>query len=190
MAYATIDDYKRSRTVASDGKGDSMILDALDVAAADIDEWCQRTFTVASGTSARTFDYSPTGVVRVDDFSTTTGLVVSDNGTTLTINEDFFVERPTLSSHPYHRLRFSPQRWAGTSTWEPLLSVTAAWGWVAIPDQIVRANVLLAADYMQAGIASFGAVTFQDAGTLVRIRQNLIVEGLLRTFRRADRTAL
>lgn len=191
MAYATIDDYKRSRTVASDGKGDAGILDALEVAAADIDEWCQRSFTVATGTeTARVFRYTVTGRVLVDDFANTTQLVVTDNGSTCTIDEDFYVEEPRMSGHPYYRLVFSPDRWRESIAWRPLLSVSADWGWSAVPDQVVRANVLLAADILQAGIASFGAVTFQDAGTLVRIRQNLIVEGLLRTFRRADRTAL
>lgn len=190
-AYASLADYKQTRTAARDGKGDPEILAALEVAAADIDEWCQRSFTVATGTeTAKVYRYTVTGRVLVDDFANTTQLVVSDNGSTCTIDEDFYVEAPYQSGHPYYRLVFSPDRWRGSSAWRPLLSVSADWGWSAVPDQVVRANVLLAADLLQAGVASFGAVTFQDAGTLVRIRQNLIVEGLLRSFRRADRTAL
>lgn len=190
MAYASLDDYKSMRVATRDGRSDPEILAALDVAASDIDEWCQRTFTVATGTeTTKTYHQTVTGIVLVDDFANLTDLVVSDNGTTLTINEDFYVDRPTISTHPYYRLRFWPHRWQVPS-WEPLVSVSADWGWTALQDQVVRANVLLAADLLSAGAASYGAVQFADAGTLVRIRQNLIVEGLLRSFRRGDRTAL
>lgn len=190
MAYASLDDYKSMRVATRDGRSDPEILAALDVAAADIDEWCQRTFTVATGTeTTRTFFQTVTGRVLVDDFANTTQLVVTDDESVLTIDEDFVVDRPTMSGHPYYRLIFFPTRWQNPS-WKPLLSVSADWGWTALPDQIVRANVLLAADLLAAGAASYGAVQFADAGTLVRIRQNLIVEGLLRSFRRGDRTAL
>lgn len=188
-AYATLDDYKAMRAATRDGKGDPEILDALEVAAADIDEWCQRSFTVATGTeSAKTYMQSVTGRVLVDDFANTTDLAVTDDGSALTLGTDYYVDTPKLG-HPYYRLLFSPTRWTCPS-WEPVLSVSADWGWSAVPAQVKRANVLLAADIMRAGSADFGAVSFADAGTLVRIRQNLIVEGLLRDFRRGDRTAL
>lgn len=189
MAYATLSDYKSMRVASRDAKGDPEIEAALEVAAADIDEWCQRSFTVATGTeTTKVYRYTVTGRVLVDDFANTTQLVVTDNGTTCTIDEDFYVEAPYMSGHPYYKLVFSPDRWRDSTAWRPLLSVSADWGWSAVLDQIVRANVMLAADLLQP--TNFGAVAFADAGALVRIRQNLIVEGLLRPFRRADRTAL
>lgn len=189
MAYATLNEYMAARPAVRDGSLNESIIDALDVASAEVDEWCQRSFTVSSGTSAKTYHQTTTGILLVDDFSTLTGLVVTDNGgTALTIGDDYHVDRPTVSGHPFYRLRFYPGRWPMPS-WEPLVSVTANWGWTAVPEQVKRATILLAADLMTASASQFGYVGV-DAGAPTRVRQNLIVAGLLERFRRADRTAI
>lgn len=189
MAYATLGEYKVARPGVRDGSTDAAIVDALDVASAEVDEWCQRSFTMASGTpSAKVYHQRRTGILLVDDFSTLAGLVVTDNTAALTIGTDFWVDRPAVSGHPFYRLRFYPERWPIPS-WEPLVSVTADWGWATVPEQVKRATILLAADLMTAGGSQFGYVGI-DAGAPTRVRQNLIVAGLLERFRRGDRTAI
>ena len=188
MAYASLADYKLARPATRDGGSDSAILDALDVASSDILEWCQRDFTVSSGVSAKVYRQTTNGLLLVDDFSTAAGLVVVDNGTTLTVGTDFYVDPAAHPGHAFYRLRFFPGRWPYPS-WEPLVSVTADWGWTAVPDAVKRATIMLAADLLAGAGNTFGYVGI-DVGAPTRIRANLMVEGLLRSFRRGDRTAL
>jgi hypothetical protein len=188
VAHATLAEYKTARPGVRDGSTDEAISDALDVASAEVDAWCQRSFAVSGSTSAKVYHQTTTGLLLVDDFSTTTGLVVADNETTLTVGTDFYVDPAGMPGHPFYRLRFYPYRWSMPS-WEPLVSVTAAWGWTAVPEQVKRATILLAADLMTAAGNSFGFVGV-DVGAPTRVRQNLIVAGLLAPFRRGDRTAL
>jgi hypothetical protein len=187
VAYATLADYTATFSGVDDNLDDLRIPTALDVASSDVDEWCQRSFVVASGTSARTYRQTSTGLVMVDDFSTVTGLIVADDGgAALTINDDFFVDRPSVTSHPFCRLRFYPGRWPAPS-WKPVLSVTAAWGWLAVPVQVKRATLLLAHDLMRP--VSHGVLRL-DVGAPFRVGQNRDVSNLLASFRRGDRTGL
>lgn len=185
MAYATLQDYKAWRGTA-DGFDDARIQDALDVASADVDEWCQRSFADSGSATPKTYRQVRSGLLLVDDFSTTTGLVVSDNGTTLTIGSDFYAEQER--SGVFYRLRFSPYRWS-LASWEPLVSVTARWGWASVPDPVKRATLHMAADLLQGTQNTYGMVGF-EAGAVLRARRNTVAEALLASFRRGDRTAL
>jgi hypothetical protein len=101
---------------------------------------------------------SCTGVLYVDDISTTTGLIVKadqgDDGTfetTLTINTDFIVEPVNAAAEfpirPYTRIRLlgnTLTSWPLLSSGRPSVQVTAKYGWPAIPDAIERACVIQA----------------------------------------------
>lgn len=181
--YATVADYKLWRQIKDD-KSDPLIGDALTAASAWIDEYCQTTFADSGATSQRLYHQTVTGKVYVDDFSTLTGLVVVDDETTLTINEDFRVG-PNGSSPVFNRLTFWPYRWAAPS-WEPLVAVTARWGWAAVPTLVEQACRRVAADLIADGQGTYGVVGL-DAGVAVRTRVNSTVASLLASYRRADR---
>jgi hypothetical protein len=64
------------------------------------------------------------------------------------------------------------------------LSITARWGWAAIPPQVTEATKLLARDLLLARDTAFGIVQVGDFSR--RITDNGQVVALLSSFRRAE----
>lgn len=191
MAYVEtqeLTDYLRSTIVADDVE----IEGALLAAESTIDSYCQRTFVVPTTATTRTFVASDDYVVVVPDIANTTNLVIVDNGSTLTAAMYQLEVAPLATSQvgitgrtwPYTQIRRMSGTWWRDSDGEDTLSITARWGWAAIPPEVTLATKLLARDFLLARDTAFGIVQVGDFSR--RIAANGVVETLLSPLRRVE----
>jgi hypothetical protein len=157
----------------------------LDVAVADIsrgiEDYTGRQFNTASGVTARVYEPRRDGCLLVDDFSTTTGLVVAADtsgdgtyATTLTASQ--YELRPLngivrgQTGWPYWEIW--PVNYSWPSSWvRAPLRVTALWGWAAVPAPVTQAAYILANDTFGLRTARFGVAGFDNFGA-VRVGTN------------------
>lgn len=158
---------------------DAQMEAAITAACRNIDSYCGRRFYADATVSTRYYEASGRYHVQVDEFSTTTGLIVAtddyDTGsfdTTWTLDTDFRVEPVNsemggIAGYPYDEIHGLGTRLFPVGGWrEYRVSVTAKWGWAAVPDMISQAAFIQAAHiYRRAktpdGFAageSFGAI--------------------------------
>ena len=181
-------DYLRSTIIVDEVEIDAAIL----AAESTVDSYCGRTFVVPTTASARTFVVDDYYVVNVPDIANATDLVIVDAGTTITA-ADFQLEiAPNKTSligqsgrtWPYTRIRRLSGTWSISSIGDDTLSITARWGWAAIPPEVPLATKLLARDFLLARDTAFGIVQVGDFSR--RVAANGVVETLLSPLRRAD----
>jgi hypothetical protein len=151
-------------------------LGALLAAEERVDKALGRRMAVASGSTARR--YAPTRCTDLLWIHDCTGVTtVTESGTTLTVDVDYQLEPLNGltvwgASVPYTALRRLDSKWywdAGRYT----VSVTAAWGWSAIPELVkegckVAAKAILQGRDVSLGVAAAvesGAITERDGKT-------------------------
>lgn len=179
-----IDAVKDALEIPDDGD-DAELANQCAAATRQIHRRCNRFFTDAGSATARTFRADDCYRITVDDFSTTTGLVVktdtSGDGTfdtTWTIGTDFQVEPLNgiydgVPDHPYFIIRaVGSKTFPIDSKGQTRVEVTARWGWADKPDDVVEAAVIQAVHLFKARSAALGVAGYGDIGP-VRIRQTL-----------------
>jgi hypothetical protein len=184
--YCTVDEYRASRMIP-DSLDDAEIGRVISVASREVDNHCGRVFYQDAAPSARHFVPPSGDTLIVDDISTTTGLVVVDFGRTLVLDSDFGLfptDGVTNSGEagPYYKLtKFYNVGWfqAGKGA---TVTVTAQWGWPAVPVVVKDACMAVVADRLMGRNNSFGVIGL-DTGAAVRVRGNVTVEHALRTYR-------
>lgn len=172
--YATLAELKTQLTI-TDAADDASLTAALTESSRAIDEHCGRHFDVPSAVSVRVFEPNDDTSLEVDDIATTTGLVVrtddNDDGafeTTWAISTDFIVapHNAITDGLPVTRLTGVGSRGFPIGTMRPTVQVTAQFGWVAVPAQVKRATLIMAARLFRrrntpegvAGGSDFGVV--------------------------------
>jgi hypothetical protein len=166
----------------------ALVGDALSAAEQDIHNYCQRKFVVAAGpATARLYVPNGTDVARIHDCTTVTA--VSDNGTAVT--STYYQLEPVngLSwageTVPYDQIRYLSGCWSRDGA-KAVLSITATWGWAAIPDPVKTACKILADDvYKHRDNVLFGLAGMTEAGG-VRAGQAAIVTRLLAPYKRVE----
>lgn len=136
---------------------DTQMEAAITAACRSIDAYCGRRFYADASASAKFYETDDPYCVEVDDFYTTTGLIVTtddyDTGnfsTTWTINTDFRVEpvnaeKDGITGIPYNEISGLGTRFFPRGGWrEYRISVTAKWGWAAVPDTVKQASLIQA----------------------------------------------
>lgn len=160
---------------------------AVDAANKWVPTYCQRTFDISSSSSARVYAPTHPTVLRVHDFTGTP--TISNNGATLTA-ADYQLEplnglAMDGTARPYEQIRLLSGTWSQTYDREASVTVTAAWGWAAVPSEVFEATLILAADIYSNRDKRYGIVSFTEfAG--VRARQNPVVTDLLAPYRRVE----
>ena len=165
---------------------DEFIEAAIDSAEATIDRETNRRFAVASGTaSARLFAADDWYRLRIHDCTTVT--VVTNNGATIATSS--YQLEPlngiTLAgeSVPYSSIRLLDGAWLIDSRGEAKVSITATWGWLAIPARIEQAALIIAKEIItNRDEVKLGLVGFSDVGG-VTARTNPIVRDTLNHYR-------
>ena len=153
---------------------------ALNGAEAIVDQWCGRTFNDAGSASERKFYADSCYFVDVNDFSTTSGLVVKtdddDDGTAETTwaSTDYVLEPENNlrngATWPYCRIRAVEGRtFPIHRSGRPGVYVTARWGWAAVPAAVKSATLLIAAADFQRRDSPHGVAGFGEFG-VVRVR--------------------
>jgi hypothetical protein len=167
----------------------------IDLAAAEyaVKHHCHRNFDIASATTARVFTPPPfSDALTVDDFSTTVGLVIADNGTAVP-STDYQLEPlngldDAGNTVPYTTIRRVAGNWYRYGD-KATVSVTAKWGWTAVPSDVVEAVRVLGKDLAGLRDTRFGVAGWGDFG-VVRMRDNPQVMSLLAPHVRADRVGV
>lgn len=193
-SYATLTDLKARLDIA-DTDDDDRLTAALAVASREIETYCDRQFNDAGSASARTFEPLTAYRLLVDDFSTTTGLVIAtdtdDDGAydTTWTSSDYDLEPAagqTLgqSAWPYSRIHaVGDYTYPRCGRRRRTVQVTARWGWSAVPSGVAEACLIAAAELFKAGDAPFGIAGYGEFGP-VRLRMNSRAMQLLAPYRR------
>jgi hypothetical protein len=193
--YADLDEVKEYLDIDR-SDFDSRLDDALITASRAIERYCGRQFNDADTASARVFYPTRQKVAYVDDFHTTTGLLVktdeTDDGTfeeTWT-SADYQLEplngiREGTTGWPYWTIRAVgdsldfPVNEKGRAT----LEVTARWGWSTVPAPIKTACLILAAETFKLATVPLGVAGMGEFG-FVRLRDNKTAMAKLDPYRR------
>jgi hypothetical protein len=153
-----------------------------------IDAHCQRAFVVPTAATVRTFVPSSSCLLRVHDIANTTNLAITIDGTAVT---DYQLEIAPGTpgpigvdgrTWPYSYIRLLSGSWGCTT--EATVSITARWGWSAVPDEVPLACKMLAKDYLSSRDTRFGFVQLGDFSRA--IAANGMVSGLLAPLRRVE----
>lgn len=191
--YATTAEFK-ARLSVEVSTDDTRLLEALNVASRAVEDHCDRQFNKAASATARLFYPIDHYGLHVDDFHTTTGLVVKtdqgDDGTFETTWDatDYQLEPVNgivsgESGWPYSRLVAVESRAFPVTGRRVPVEVTASWGWNAVPSPVKEATLILAEAIYKLKDAPHGIAGFDTFGA-VRVRENPYVCILLRRYRR------
>jgi len=184
MAYADINALAE-RLGLADSIDNGLLAAALAAAESSINLWCNRTFTVPAAVTTRTYEPFADEVI-VDDIATTTGLIVSDNGTTVALTDLVLdpangVGPDGNTGWPYWRIRYANGGpWARDGR-RRTASITAKFGWAATPENIRMATLVLASDLFHMKDTRLGVAGYGDMG-IIRIRENGMLQTLLHYY--------
>lgn len=139
--------------VNQDAHEDTQLEMAIEAASRSIDTFTNRRFYSDASVSARVYYAHDPYTLTVDDFSTTTGLIVKvDTGDNGTYNEtwatgDYFVNPPNgvvggVSGQPYTEICADSPKMFPITGRRPRVQITAKWGWAAVPDLIEQATLI------------------------------------------------
>jgi hypothetical protein len=144
--YLTVEQVKAYHRNEIPTDDDEWIEAACDSAEATIDRETNRRFVVASGSSARVF--APTDPYRLAIFDAVSVSSITNNGQALSAGHYQLEPLNALTlageSVPYTSIRRVTGSWHIDPAGEALVSVTASWGWTAIPNRIVQAALIIA----------------------------------------------
>lgn len=179
---------------AEDTLDDDELTDALASASQEIDDHCGRRFSADDVATARRIarDRILRGTAWIDDFHTTTGLIVAtddgDDGTysTTWAASDYELEPldgivDGVPGWPYYRIVPVASRCWPRCTRRAPLRVTAKWGWAAVPAPVHQACLIMAAETHKLRTAPFGVAGFGQYGH-IRVRNNPMAEKKLAPY--------
>lgn len=188
--YATLPQLKDRLGENRDDDND-VLQGALDAASRGIEKFTGRTFNDAETATARVFRPTNHCIVKVDDFHTTTGLVVaSDDGDTGTFGTTWTTADYELwplngvvdgePGWPYSKLQAVNSRWFYRGR-RASVQVTARWGWAAVPAAVREACLIAAVELFKLKDAPFGVGGYGDFG-IIRVRDNPFVARMLQPY--------
>lgn len=190
--YAILADLKQLIGI-TDADDDDLLNDALAAASRGVTKFCRRQFNKVTVASPRKFYPALPRKVRVDDFHTSTDLVVKidqdDDGTFGTTLDAADYQLEPLGGvvdgedgWPFSTIRIVD----GTlfpRGHRPAVEVTAQWGWDSVPAPVKRATLAVAEELFKLKDAPFGVAGFGDMGS-IRVRENPKVAMMLAPYRR------
>jgi hypothetical protein len=175
---------------------EAALMTALSTASRVVDRICRRRFWYDDVVSAKVFPVDHPYVAWVDDFGTTTGLIVesdtadNDSWSTVWTATDYELgpangEVDGITGWPYSKITavgsYTFPTWSRRRN---TLRVTARWGWTAVPDQVKSATLIAAEELWRMKDAPFGVAGISALdGAVLRVRQNPYVVHLLEPFR-------
>ncbi|TQN30611.1 gp6-like head-tail connector protein [Haloactinospora alba] len=174
--YASLAELKARLSIV-DTEDDDALNGALAAASRGVNQFCQRQFNKSTTASDRQFAATTSTLLLVDDFHTTTDLVIDgdpyDSGThTLEPLGGIVDGEP---GWPYWRIR--------GADFSGVVEVTAQWGWAEVPESITEATLMTAIEIFKMKDSPFGVQGNAEMG-LIRIRENHRVSQILAPYRR------
>jgi len=159
---------------------------ALLAAERAVSEFCARSFAVAGASAtARLFTPSGTPVLRIHDCTEVTSIAVSGS----TVGSSTYQLEPyavswTGAAEPYQQVRRLNDLWWILTEGEATITVTARWGWAAVPGEVAEATKIIGKDILQQRHTVGNIAAVGDFGGSVRL--NTYVRQLLGPLRRAE----
>lgn len=189
--YATLDDLKTYLSMQEDDRFDTSLTQALESVSEEIEQFCNRQFNKVTVATAREFPIMVSSHVVVDDFHTTTGLVIES----APAGSSTYSEVWTSSDYelhplngvvdgqpgwPYNKIKMKA---GGSRSFlrGSRLRVTAQWGWNAVPAPVKQSCLILAGATFQIKDAPFG-VAGSDAWGTIRVRDNMMAQSKLSRY--------
>lgn len=174
--YATLEQAKASARVA-DNIDDTLFERAVEGASRRIDGFTGRFFYQTPSTTINLYAINSYNLAT-PDISSTNGLVLQTDDVgdgsftnTFTLNTDYQVEPldASLQTRPFRRLvaiggKTFPMM---TIPPQPLVRVTAVWGWPAVPTDVREACVIMTLRIFQRANAALGVAGFGDMGPVM-----------------------
>jgi hypothetical protein len=178
----------------TDGDDDVSLTRVVAAISNGIENYCRRQFNDSGSATARVFYPESLSYVVVDDFSTTTGLLVKTGTTTFSTtiaNTNYTLEPLNGVVHgrpgfPYRKIRLYGTSFVTSVDRRPTVEVTARWGWTAVPPDIKTAALMQGARkfrrrYSPSGLQTVGTGDMAFTAWVSRIDDPDVVD-LLRDF--------
>lgn len=166
-SYASLADVKEFLKI-SDTRDDAELLKRLPAATRRVEKDCGRRFWTTNGVSARTYRARHPELLMVDDIATTTGLIIEVGRTASgwsTVDSGSVDFLPENAEADYRAIEIL-QRVVGV--WpvygSTRVRITAQWGWLAVPEDIVTATCIQTARLFRRKDAIEGIVGNSDYG--------------------------
>lgn len=172
--YVTVAELKAFlRIESADTVDDAQAADAVTTASRAVDRATNRQFGQVNAVEPRIytarFDCSRgLWVIEIDDLMDATGLTVVTTGGTV----DVFTKQPVnaaAKSKPWTRLVVADTAAVKPKGTEGEVTVTAKWGWTAVPTAIKLATKLQAARFFKRQDAPFGVAGSPELGSEMRL---------------------
>jgi len=193
--YCSVDDVREQLGDTAAKLTTSLIEKSINAASRAIDRYCSRRFWQDKLVTTRVYVPEDSGTVYINDVSTKTGLIIkTDEGETGTysrtwaateyqlepLNQEVVAAGDTATAYAWWRIRsVTGLGFPGSLYYRPTVSVTARFGWSAIPDDVSQACVLKAVSIFRRKDAPFGVAGFGDFGAVKISRSDPDVVGLL-----------
>lgn len=156
-----------------DDADDTDLAVALTAASRAVDDHCNRQFGQVAAAEERRYTARPdydrgVWVVDIDDLQDVTGLAVTIGGSAVTL---YTLEpvNAVLEGKAWTRLVVDPASAATPTGAANELSITALWGWSAIPVTVVNASKLQASRFTARRDSPYGVAGSPDQGSEMRL---------------------
>lgn len=186
--YATLDELKAYLSI-DQSRFDGLLTDALESVSDEIELQCDRQFNKDVGLSTREYPANTCFHALVDDFWTTSGLVIETGPgfSDVWAASDYRLYPLNgvaggQTGWPYCKIRtadLGTQRF-GTEG----VRVTARWGWVEVPNAVHQACLIMAAATFQIKDSPFGVAGSDQWGT-IRVRDNQMAANKINRYVRS-----
>ena len=192
--YATLAEAKAYLTI-SDSIDDTMLESMVEAASRSIDNIAGRRFYLDASASARLYRGTNPYILTVDDFGSTTGLILAlDTGgdgtyeTTLTFNTDYVVEpfNAIAIGKPYTQITLVGGQllpWLLPNL-RPSVQLTAKWGFPTVPEDISQACLILTADMYKRKDSVGGNLGMSELGAIRMSPLGRDIAAMTRAYRR------
>lgn len=186
MSNLTVNTFREWKDTFN-GISESVVQAAIDAAEEAINDHCGRVFAVAGSTAtARLYVPRLSDVLGIHDCTTVTAVTQSSVAVSSSLYQLEPVNGLTAAgdSVPYTSIRLLDSNWSPDGA-KAVVSVTATWGWSALPDRYYEAVKIMTADILEQREIRNGVLGFTEyAG--IRVKANPMVSMLLKRLRRVE----
>lgn len=195
--YCSVAEVREHLGDASSQLATALLERAVNASSRAIDRYCGRRFWSDDSVVTRTYTVADQYLLQVDDISTRTGVIIktgTDGATFPTTwaatdftleprNADITSGTDIADAFAFWQIAATGARFFPSYGRRSTVSVTARFGWSAVPDDVAQATIIKAVSLFKRKDAPFGVAGFGEFGA-VRIGANdPDVAGLLSQFR-------
>lgn len=168
--------------------------DAVNSASREVEQFCGRQFNRTETATPRLYEPTSQSWIGTDDFYSTDDLLIEHAAFGSAVYTGLEADTYALLPHngvvdgtpgwPYNKIRTYTTALPYYGRYRPsgLVRVTALWGWEVVPSAVRQATFLLAAQTFKLADAPFGVAGFDQAGSVVRVRDLPQVASKLNRF--------